>query len=365
MKPGWEVRRLGEVATIVMGQAPPSSECNKDGRGTPFVKAGEFTADRPLVREWTTRPLKLAKATDVLVCVVGATCGKISLGADCAIGRSVAAVRPRHGAITQEWLFHFLSGKVALLRAGSLGAAQTVITQEMIADQKLMLPPLAEQRRIVEVLDEAFAGLATATANAEQILAGAREFRLKSIQQATMPSSLDWDSHLFPACVRTLSPPTKIQRSGYLPEGALPIISQEAEFINGYWNDPHDAIRLTRPVVVFGDHTQVIKYVDFDFVQGADGLKILEPGAGLNARFLAYVMEANPITALGYARHFRLLKQTKICFPSENAQRTIVALLDEISEAIGDVVTAQRAKLTLLAELKASLLHRAFAGELV
>jgi type I restriction enzyme, S subunit len=65
--------RLGDFTEIVMGQAPPGSDCNKSGRGAVFVKAGEFNGRRPLIREWTTNPLKLARVGDVLVCVVGAT----------------------------------------------------------------------------------------------------------------------------------------------------------------------------------------------------------------------------------------------------------------------------------------------------
>src|SRR5258706_2526100 len=90
----WTTKQLGVLSEIVMGQATPGSECNFDGNGTPFVKAGEFGESRPIIREWTTKPLKYAKVNDVLVCVVGATCGKLNLGADCAIGRSVAAIRP-------------------------------------------------------------------------------------------------------------------------------------------------------------------------------------------------------------------------------------------------------------------------------
>ena len=94
MRDGWVATKLGLVSEFVMGQAPLGERCNKDGIGTPFVKAGEFEENRPKIVEWTTDPLKMAMSTDVLVCVVGATAGKINLGANCAIGRSVAAVRP-------------------------------------------------------------------------------------------------------------------------------------------------------------------------------------------------------------------------------------------------------------------------------
>ncbi|UDY22938.1 restriction endonuclease subunit S [Nocardioides sp. Kera G14] len=146
---------LADVVEIVMGQAPPGNACKRDGVGTPFVKAGEFQDRRPVIREWTTKPLRMAQHDDTLVCVVGATAGKVNQGADCAIGRSVAAVRPRKDSIDPEFLYRFLSTTVARLRGGSQGAAQGVITREMIGSLTLRLPPLPEQRRIAAILDHA------------------------------------------------------------------------------------------------------------------------------------------------------------------------------------------------------------------
>jgi type I restriction enzyme S subunit len=137
-----------------MGQAPPGPDCNKDGRGEPFVKAGEFSADKPIVREWTTNPLKRAQNGDVLVCVVGATAGKVNLAIDCAIGRSVAAVRPLPQRLDTNYLHHFLRTKTMALRHGSQGLAQGVITREMLLSLNIPLPPLEEQRRIAAILDK-------------------------------------------------------------------------------------------------------------------------------------------------------------------------------------------------------------------
>ncbi|WP_206338526.1 restriction endonuclease subunit S [Antarcticimicrobium sediminis] len=169
------MEHLGAVSATVMGQAPAGKDCNKEGRGTPFVKAGEFGPSRPIIREWTTNPKKLAKSTDVLICVVGATCGKINLGADCAIGRSAAAIRPNTIKLDQFFLHYFLEGQVQRLRTGSLGSAQTVISKDMLAAVEIPLPPLEEQQRIVAVLDEAFEGLTRARAHAEANLQNARE----------------------------------------------------------------------------------------------------------------------------------------------------------------------------------------------
>ena len=151
----WPTKLLGEISESIMGQAPPGDACNFEGVGTPFVKAGEFGNGRPIIREWTTKPLKFAKSTDVLVCVVGATCGKLNLGADCAIGRSVAAIRPNPSLLNQGFLYAFLQGWTLILRSGSQGSAQGVITRDMLASIPIPVPPLAEQERIVKLLDEA------------------------------------------------------------------------------------------------------------------------------------------------------------------------------------------------------------------
>ena len=151
MRDGWVETKLGLISDFVMGQAPLGERCNKDGVGTPFVKAGEFQENRPKIVEWTTDPLKLAKSTDVLVCVVGATAGKINLGSDCAIGRSVAAVRPGE-ILDQFYLYYLLSLELSNLRSGSRGSAQGVITKDDLYRIQISLPPLAEQKRVVDLI---------------------------------------------------------------------------------------------------------------------------------------------------------------------------------------------------------------------
>jgi restriction endonuclease S subunit len=151
MRDGWVETKLGLVSEFIMGQAPLGERCNKDGIGTPFVKAGEFEENRPKIVEWTTDPLKMAKSSDVLVCVVGATAGKINLGADCAIGRSVAAIRPGK-ELHQFFLYYLLSLELSNLRSGSRGSAQGVITKDDLHRIAVTLPPLPEQKRIVDLI---------------------------------------------------------------------------------------------------------------------------------------------------------------------------------------------------------------------
>src|SRR3989338_1219081 len=113
----------------------------------------------------------------------------------------------------------------------------------------------------------------------------------------------------FEDCLEKVKYTKKIQRKDFLEEGRFPIVSQEQEYINGFWNESKDLFKIIKPVVIFGDHTQVLKYVDFDFVLGADGVKILQPTNDLNSRFFYYFLMNVNLHSLGYARHYRLLKE--------------------------------------------------------
>jgi type I restriction enzyme M protein len=148
------VTSLGEVVEIIMGQAPPGNDCNKENIGTPFVKVGNFGKVQPRIEEWTTNPLKMAYPKDTLICVVGATIGKINRGIDCAIGRSVAAVRPDENKINPTFLYCNLVEWTEKLRKKSQGSAIGVITKEMLYEIDIPLPSLSVQEEIVAEIEE-------------------------------------------------------------------------------------------------------------------------------------------------------------------------------------------------------------------
>lgn len=143
-----------------------------------------------------------------------------------------------------------------------------------------------------------------------------------------------WQSKPFEECIESLKYTRKIQRKDFLVDGPFPIVSQEAEFINGYWDNEADVFKVSTPVVIFGDHTRVLKYVDFDFVLGADGVKILPPREFLRPKFFFYQLQAANFISRGYARHYRILKELEIKYPPPVEQQRIVDILDEAFEGI-------------------------------
>jgi len=117
------------------------------------------------------------------------------------------------------------------------------------------------------------------------------------------------------ACSDRTASGGKIQRSEYLDRGAFPVVDQGQTFIAG-WSACGDQLRrLSGPVIVFGDHTRAVKYVDFDFIVGADGAKVLLPSSRYEPRFFAELLRRMPIPDLGYSRHMRALKELKFPCP--------------------------------------------------
>jgi type I restriction enzyme S subunit len=175
--------QLGEIADFVMGQAPPGDASNFDGNGTIFVKAGEFGATHPVIREWTMKPLKFAKSGDVLICVVGATAGKLNLGIDCAIGRSVAAIRPSKETF-DRFVYLQLQPKVLELRSNSTGSAQGVISRDMLAKIEMVLPTLSEQEKIVGEIEKQFTRLEAGVAALRRVQANLKRYRAAVLKAA-------------------------------------------------------------------------------------------------------------------------------------------------------------------------------------
>lgn len=137
---------------------------------------------------------------------------------------------------------------------------------------------------------------------------------------------------------------TKIQLGDYVEAGSLPVIDQGKTFIGGYTNDRSSAYSGRLPCVIFGDHTKILKYVDFPFALGADGVKVLAPRSPqLETKFLYHYLRSRNLPNAGYSRHFKFLKDVQVPIPPLEEQRRIVGLLDRAAE-IRHRADAARAK---------------------
>lgn len=137
-----------------------------------------------------------------------------------------------------------------------------------------------------------------------------------------------WKYMKFSDCIDKVPKQQQVKSKYYKSFGKYPIVSQEKELISGYWDDESIIFKHIKPVIIFGDHTKEIKFIDFDFVVGADGTQILCTKENIDAKFFYYALKATPIRNLGYARHFKLLKEKQFPVPPLPEQQRIVSYLD-------------------------------------
>lgn len=123
----------------------------------------------------------------------------------------------------------------------------------------------------------------------------------------------------------------KIKTDDYLESGDYPIIDQGSAFISGYLDDNTNLLK-DFPLIIFGDHTRCLKYIDFPIYLGADGVKVLKNKLGEDkayTRFLYYYMKNIDIPNTGYNRHYKYLKEVLFVLPPLETQKKIVEALDK------------------------------------
>ncbi len=147
--------RLGDVCTIIAGQSPPGSTYRKEADGLPFFQGkADFGLRHPIARVWCVEPTKKAQTGDILISVRAPVGPTNVADCECCIGRGLAAIRPT-GKANRDYILHtlkFFQGNLARMGSGSTFSA---ITTKHLNDFEIPLPPLAEQKRIATLLDEA------------------------------------------------------------------------------------------------------------------------------------------------------------------------------------------------------------------
>ncbi len=165
----------------------------------------------------------------------------------------------------------------------------------------------------------------------------------------------------------------QILESEVRPSGEFPVISQSKEYSIGFTDKSEKVYHHVNPVIVFGDHTAEVKFVEFDFVVGADGIKIFEPLDGIViAKFLFYVLQfhSSDLSKVGgYSRHYKFLKDKPIPLPPLAEQKRIVAKIEELLPLI-DRYEKAWSKLEdfnkrFPVDMQKSLLQMAIQGKLV
>lgn len=273
-------------------------------------------------------------------------------------------LRPRK-CVSAEYLFYLLRQQKIVDAAvtsftGTSGRQR--VPRSFWDALTIPLPPLPVQQRIVQILqkaDEIRRKRREALELADKILPAL--FLDMFGDPATNPKGRPMVS-FDQALVDVTRECNKVQQHTYrgVTSGKWPVIDQGEAYIGGYTNDDALVYRGELPVIIFGDHTRRFKFVDFPFVLGADGAKVLRATSRFCPEYLYGHLQLLRIPNRGYERHFKFLRELHLMKARPKEQEYFATVFHTYREKQLTLSTA----CVTAANTFESLLSRAFTGEL-
>ncbi|MFQ3576760.1 MAG: restriction endonuclease subunit S [Cytophagales bacterium] len=388
MKQGWEIKRLGDVCETGAGGTPLKTHKDYYEGGTiPWLLSGEvsqgeiFEAKNFITEKGLKNSsAKLFPPNTVLVAMYGATAGQVGiLRFEAATNQAVCGILP-NDKIIPEYLFYCFLEKKEELIAQAVGGAQPNISQIKIKNTKIPLPPLSEQQRIVSILDEAFAAIAKAKANAERCLSLSKALFESYLQGVFEKKGEGWEEKTIgeignpKMCKRIFKEQTTTV--GDIPFYKIGTFGKEPDaYIS---KEIYDEFRAKYSFPKKGDvlisaSGTIGRRVRYDgepaYFQDSNIVWIENDEKQVSNDFLFEFYGACNWGSTKGATISRLyndnLKSIKISFPkSHKVQQTIVQQLNVLRAETQKLEAVYQKKIADLEELKKSILQKAFAGEL-
>ena len=294
-------------------------------------------------------------------------------------GLHTVASRPHDGLFAQRYLGYYINSAAYHNQLLPLitGTKVSSVSRACFLSTYVAIPPKSEQRRIAGALsdvDELILALGKLIEKKRNIKTGAMQelltgktrlpgFGANSLrsnhshaeaqrgrgiefkQTELGPIPMDWEVKRFDDTFEHVpSKPFQLQSSEYRESGRFQVVDQGQMEIVGYTNDDKKLFHVPEGgVIIFGDHTRIVKFRESDFVVGADGTQLLV-GKNDCTRFLFYVLQQQDIPNLGYSRHFKYVKEGRYAVPPTLAeQKAIAAVLSDMDAGIA-ALEAKRAK---------------------
>ena len=392
MSARWQTSTFGEIlektATVNPLQSPDTEfdyiDVSSVSNGT--FRIGETR--RLKGKDAPSRARRLVRTNDVLLATIRPTLQRIAIVPDefdnqvCSTGYFV--LRPKSG-IDHRFVFYYLFDATFMdqMEALQKGASYPAVTDAEVRGQPFAFPPLAEQQRIVGILDEAFDGIATAKANAEKNLQNARalfESRLQAVFTQRGERYVKKKLDEVCAITSTLVDPRKDEFLDLTHVGAGNIESQTGTFVGLKTARDEGLISgkflFDASMVLYSKIRPYLMKVarpDFGGLCSADMYPLAPVPNQITRDYLFHLLLSKPFTDYAIQGSARAgmpkvnrehLFEFQVWLPSIEKQTEIAAKLDALHEETQRLESLYQQKLTALDALKKSLLHQAFSGAL-
>ncbi len=403
MKKGWQTKKLGDVTTkIGSGATPRGGDESYKAEGISLIRSlnvyddGFREAKLAHIDEEQADGLSnvVVEPHDVLLNITGASVARCCRApADflpARVNQHVAIIRPVQEKLDSDFLQYLLISKTykdRLLHTGEEGGStRQAITKAQLQEFVVEFPPLAEQQRIVGLLDEAFEGLATAKANAEKNLQNARALFESHLQSVFTQRGPGWKQKTLEEIATTFGRGKSKHRPRNEPKlygGKYPFIQtgdiRNADHFITEYSQTYSELGLAQSklwpkgtiCITIAANIAETAILDFDACFPDSVIGVVANPKEAEVGFIEYLLQSFKarIQALGKGSaqaniNMGTFENERFPFPPVAQQREIVAKLDALSEETQRLARLYERKLAALEALKKSLLHQAFSGDL-
>lgn len=381
----WPTLQLQEMTeekrSITYGVVKPGPE--DDEQGVRFVRGGDIRDGKIAVEHLRTITQETSKpysrtilhGGEILISLVGNP-GETAIvppelaGANIARQAGLIALRSDFNSKFVMYYLQSPNGRAELFQR-TKGAVQQVINLADLKTVNVPQPDLPTQERIAGVLS-AYDDLIENNRRRIALLEQAarllyREwfvhFRFPGYETAKFVDGLPegWEVRKVKDLLTRLKSKPKVRKDEYQAHGQWPCVDQGQDFIGGYTDKKEAVYHDNLPLIVFGDHTRALKFVDFPFARGADGTQIIQSNEERLPQELFYFSLINvDLSNYAYARHFKFLKDQDIIIPTEELGKSF----SEKAKSVFDQVRTLRDQNRKLAKARDLLLPRLMDGRL-
>jgi restriction endonuclease S subunit len=358
-----EFAQISQLIEPKKGKKVKSSKI-KTPNSIPYLLIDTLRGDAP---EFFTEDKNYVEAIpeDILIVGDGANSGLVGTGVKGAVGSTIIRLRKKVEDLENNYLTYFLKLYFEQLRSDIKGSGTPHLKINKLLKMNIRKPSLQEQTLIVSAIETQFSRLDETIENLKAVKKKIGTYR-KSVLKKAFEKKKGWEEKDLPLCFKSVTPTNKIPKSNCLKEGNLSVVDQGEEIIGGYINDISKKQVIDLPVIIFGDHTRRFKYIDFEFVAGADGTKILKVNKNINPKYFYYQTFILEFPNKGYSRHFQYLKKTKLVYPNSlKEQQKIVQEIESKFSVIDKIEQIVEQSLKKAERLRKSILKVAFEGRLV
>jgi type I restriction enzyme S subunit len=375
MKNGWQTKKLGEVLQKTETTNPlQSPEAEFDYIDVSSISNATFEIEqtqRLKGKDAPSRARRLVKAGDILFATIRPTLRRIAIVPDhldnqvCSTGYFV--LRPKEN-LDHRFLFYSLFTEEFMGEMETLqkGASYPAVTDAEVRSQTIPIPPIPEQQRIVGLLDEAFAGIATAKANAEKNLQNARALFDSNLQSVFTQRGKGWAEKTIADCF-------KVRSGDFLPAKAMVGSGNFNVYGGNGINGRHDQKNLSGENIIIGRvgaKCGNVHHVEGNAWVTDNALYISEYLCPFDLGFLTRLLRLKDLRSRANQMaqpviSYTTIKDVSLEFPASKVeQEKISCSFDALEVETQRLASLYERKLAALEALKKSLLHQAFTGEL-